>query len=163
EVTELGRVLARLPVHPRLGCLLVHGHGWGQAERAALAAALLAERDPFPRGVNETQPGRRAATSSDVLDRIEALEAFERNGRSETALGALNRGAARFVLHARDQLLRLLRHAVKQRTPPARGKEVSAEEALLRSLLAAFPDRVARRRERGSRQGVLVGGRGVRL
>jgi ATP-dependent helicase HrpB len=33
----------------------------------------------------------------------------------------------------------------------------------LRSLLAAFPDRVARRREPGSRRGVMVGGRGVRL
>ncbi|MCI0456585.1 MAG: ATP-dependent helicase HrpB, partial [Gemmataceae bacterium] len=37
------------------------------------------------------------------------------------------------------------------------------DEALLRALLAAFSDRVARRREPGSRKGVLVGGRGVRL
>src|SRR5205807_1878347 len=37
------------------------------------------------------------------------------------------------------------------------------DEALLRSLLAAFPDRVARRREPGGRRGVMVGGRGVRL
>jgi ATP-dependent helicase HrpB len=34
---------------------------------------------------------------------------------------------------------------------------------VLRALLAAFPDRVARRREAGSRRGVMVGGRGVRL
>jgi ATP-dependent helicase HrpB len=34
---------------------------------------------------------------------------------------------------------------------------------VLRALLAAFPDRVARRREPGSRRGVMVGGRGVRL
>src|SRR5262245_34741777 len=102
EVTELGRVLARLPVHPRLGCLLVHGARWGQAERAALAAALLAERDPFTRGENQRHTGRHdAATSSDVLDRIEALEHFERNGRTETAVGTLNRASARFVLHAR--------------------------------------------------------------
>jgi ATP-dependent helicase HrpB len=33
----------------------------------------------------------------------------------------------------------------------------------LRSLLAAFPDRVARRREPGSPRGVMVGGRGVQL
>src|SRR5205823_8607438 len=39
----------------------------------------------------------------------------------------------------------------------------SADEAVLRSLLAAFPDRVARRREPGSRRGVMVGGRGVSL
>ncbi len=33
----------------------------------------------------------------------------------------------------------------------------------MRSLLAAFPDRLARRRRAGSRRGVMVGGRGVRL
>jgi ATP-dependent helicase HrpB len=33
----------------------------------------------------------------------------------------------------------------------------------LRALLAAFPDRLAKRRERGSRRGLMVGGRGVRL
>ena len=34
---------------------------------------------------------------------------------------------------------------------------------MLRPLLAAFPDRLARRREAGGRRGVMVGGRGVRL
>jgi ATP-dependent helicase HrpB len=40
---------------------------------------------------------------------------------------------------------------------------LASEEALLRALLAAFSDRVARRREPGGRRGVMVGGRGVRL
>jgi ATP-dependent helicase HrpB len=40
---------------------------------------------------------------------------------------------------------------------------VVADEALLRSLLAAYPDRLVRRREPGGRRGVMVGGRGVRL
>jgi ATP-dependent helicase HrpB len=34
---------------------------------------------------------------------------------------------------------------------------------VLRALLAAYPDRLARRREAGGRRGVMVGGRGVRL
>jgi ATP-dependent helicase HrpB len=38
-----------------------------------------------------------------------------------------------------------------------------ADEALLRALLGAFPDRLARRREAGGERGVMVGGRGVRL
>lgn len=37
------------------------------------------------------------------------------------------------------------------------------EEALLRCLLAAYPDRLARRRAPGSPRAVMVGGRGVRL
>src|SRR5439155_20401665 len=36
-------------------------------------------------------------------------------------------------------------------------------EPFLRSLLAAYPDRLARLREPGGRRGVMVGGRGVRL
>jgi ATP-dependent helicase HrpB len=41
--------------------------------------------------------------------------------------------------------------------------EESDDEIVQRALLAAFPDRVARRREAGSRRGVMVGGRGVQL
>ena len=119
----------------------------------------LSERDPFVRPLEAdgraTQP-----TESDVLDRVEALEAFAARGQVPSELGTLNRGAARFVLQARDHLLRALRQEVDVREPFA---TVSADEAVLRSLLAAFPDRVARRREAGSRRGVMVGGRGVRL
>jgi ATP-dependent helicase HrpB len=160
RLTELGRVLARLPVHPRLGRLLVEGRRWGSSQQAALAAALLSERDPFTRGLEESRAeGRRAPTVSDVLERVEALEDFERAGQRSFACGTLHHAAARFVLRARDQLLRSLRHEGKPR-PDA---QVSEDEALLRALLAAFPDRLARRREPGSRRGVMVGGRGVRL
>jgi ATP-dependent helicase HrpB len=160
-LTELGQGLARLPVHPRLGRLLVEGQRLGVPERAALAAALLSERDPFARGPETSASGGRPATRSDVLDRVEALEEFERNGRTTSTLGALNRGAARFVLHARDQLLRLLRSPTLSRKRPA--GEALPDEGLLRALLASFPDRVARRREAGGRRAVMVGGRGVQL
>jgi ATP-dependent helicase HrpB len=164
-ITNLGREMARLPVHPRLARLLIEGQHLGDPKRVALAAALLAERDPFARSLDEpSAPVPRHATSSDVLDRMEALEEFERSGRTSTPRGSLHRAAAHFVLRARDQLLRSLR-SVRDRhsaTPPLR-QQPSADEIVLCSLLAAFPDRVARRREAGSRRGVMVGGRGVRL
>jgi ATP-dependent helicase HrpB len=162
-VTALGQALARLPVHPRLGCLLAEGRRWGHLDEAALAAALLSERDPFLRA---TAPTERQPTRSDVLDRIEALEDFERRGRGSSSLGTLNRAATRFVLQARTQFLRLLDDAHPNSALPSAGKiapPVSAEEAVLRALLAAFPDRLIRRREPGSRKGVMVGGRGVKL
>jgi ATP-dependent helicase HrpB len=172
-LTEQGRVLARLPVHPRIGRLLLEGQRWGNPEQVALAAALLSERDPFSRSFEDTRPatGPQHSSRSDVLDRVESLEDYELHGRASSGPGHLNRGAARFVLRARDQLLRLLRQetagfegnrqqaASSEASPIA----VSADDALLRSLLAAFPDRLARRREPGSRRGVMVGGRGVRL
>ncbi|MBL8795912.1 MAG: ATP-dependent helicase HrpB [Planctomycetia bacterium] len=155
-LTDLGQTLARLPVHPRLGRLLFEGQRWGQPERAALAAALLAERDPFLRATDGPRRGATHISRSDVLDRVETLETFEHErGTAQD----LNRQSAGFILRARDQLLRLLR---QERIETA-DTGVSADEALLRSLLAAFPDRLARRREPGGRRGVMVGGRGVQL
>jgi ATP-dependent helicase HrpB len=165
-LTPLGRTLARLPVHPRVGRLLVEGQCQGHADRVALAAALLSERDPFPRTpdrLDERQPAR-PATRSDVLDRVEALEEYESRGREHFPLGDLHRGAARFVLRARDQLSRSVRQGRgSSRLAEDRPAQPDADELVLRSLLAAYPDRLARRREPGSRRGVMVGGRGVRL
>ncbi len=171
SVTELGRVLARLPVHPRLARLLVEGQRLGQPERAALAAALLSERDPFAPSFEDRPPApvRRQPTSSDVLARVEVLAQYEAHRHPDSALGVLNRSAARFILRARDQLLRLLRECGRPLSESQAARGASGlhspppDEALLRALLAAFSDRVARRREPGSRKGVLVGGRGVRL
>ncbi|HZT82662.1 MAG TPA: ATP-dependent helicase C-terminal domain-containing protein, partial [Gemmataceae bacterium] len=164
-VTDLGRALVKLPVHPRLGRLLIEGQRHGQPERAALAAALLSERDPFARGLESAGDAGRHRTLSDVLDRVEALEEYERDGRTATAHGTLNRAAARFVLRARDQLVRSLRvgQAVPDRKKSQAKPDLHPDDAILRALLAAFPDRVARRREPGGRRGVMVGGRGVYL
>jgi ATP-dependent helicase HrpB len=142
-VTPLGRDLARLPVHPRLGRLLLEGQRHGQVQRAALAAALLSERDPILRTLEPSATLRPQHSSlSDVLDRVDALESFERR---HTTSDELNRKSARWVLRARDQMLREV-HASNADAP-------DGEETLLRSLLAAFPDRVCRRREPGSRRG----------
>jgi ATP-dependent helicase HrpB len=171
-LTDLGRSLARLPLHPRIGRMLIEGQRLGHAERVALAASLLAERDPFLRSEG-TRPSasRQRCTDSDVLDRVEALEAFEHNGQTEFAIGTLHVGGARFVLRARDQLARLLDHKTSTphpNPPPQAGREEDtnvalADDAVLRSLLAAFPDRVARRRNPGGAKGIMVGGRGVKL
>jgi ATP-dependent helicase HrpB len=156
SLTELGERAATLPVHPRLGRLLVESQRLGCTGRACLAAALISERDPFLREF-ETGPPMRSAppTVSDVLDRVEALEAFESTGRLDGSLGRLHRGGARAVLEVRDQLIRLLGERANLHR--------SSDESLLRCIYAAFPDRLARRREPGSSRAVSVGGRGVRL
>lgn len=166
NVTELGATLAKLPVHPRLGRLLIEGTRLGQPERVALAAALLSERDPFESHASRVR--HKAASESDVLDRVEALEEFERTGREATSFGNIARGAAQFVGQTKEQLLRLVRSSAfrrhegqKNKQPPTGGTTNS--EPLLRALLAAFPDRLAKRREPRSPRGVMVGGRGVKL
>jgi ATP-dependent helicase HrpB len=154
-LTEIGSALARLPIHPRLGRLLIDAQARGAASAAAMAAALLSERDPFMRGTEVRPP--RDPSASDILDRVEALEAWEQRRPVPTALSTLNRNAAHFVLRARNQLLRELGETGSGRA------SLTNDDVILRALLAAFPDRVIRRREPGSRRGLMVGGRGVRL
>jgi ATP-dependent helicase HrpB len=169
-VTALGQTMARLPVHPRLARLLIAGHTRGWTREAALLAALLAERDPFSsggaggeRGDREARQRAVRASRSDLLDRLEALETFESRRREPDLPGGrqLQRNAARFVLQARDQLVEIARRELS--APPAVSPRLPREEALLRALFAAFPDRLARRREPRSPRALLVGGRGVRL
>lgn len=157
-ITPLGRAMGSLPTHPRLARLLLEGKRLGHPAAAALAAALLSERDPFLRPPG---PRRRPshASPSDVLDRLAALEVYERNRMIDSDVGTLNTAAARTILKARDQLARLVERADVSRA----GEQLPHDEAVLRSILAAFPDRVARRRKPADPRGVMVGGRGIRL
>lgn len=184
-ITEIGRAMVRLPLPTRIARMLVEGRRLGGTRRIATAAALLAERDPFRRVRNDgSMSGFRglgpahAAWESDVLERVERLERLERQERqqgrnvrgrhiaeSPSAAGGdstIDAGAVRAVLRARDQLVRILDERVRVDAAAA-DASVDADESVLRALLAAFPDRLARRREPGSGRAVMVGGRGVRL
>lgn len=162
-LSPLGRAMAEIPVHPRLARLLIEGRNRGVGREAALVAALLGERDPFRRSAPAAAAGgRRTAvhvSRSDLLDRLDALEVFERSGGRQTAspAGELAAGAARFVLQAADQLERSVVRA------PGGKAATDRDGALLAAIAAAYPDRIARRREPGSPRAVMVGGRGVRL
>ncbi len=163
-LTALGRELARFPLHPRLARLLHEGQRGGVLREAALVGALLSERDPFARGPRGPRGLRHAQHHSDcdVWDRVLALEAWEAHGRSGSELGELNKGAANFVLRARDGLVRdCMRIFGEEDTQAASDSE--AEHALRMALLAAYPDRVVARRSGDRERGVMVGGRGVRL
>jgi len=163
-ITEQGKQLARLPMHPRIARLLLEGAILGEPARAALAGALLAERDPFLRSPGPRGGARQAGgwSDSDVLDRVAALEQFDNRGGRHTEAGSLDSGAARFVLRARDEWLRLLENELRdvKRSPD---RNLDSDEVLLRAIYAGFPDRLARRREAAGRRGVMIGGRGIKL
>jgi ATP-dependent helicase HrpB len=150
-MTSRGRTLARLPVHPRLGCLLLAAHERGVLELGALAAALLQERDPFARGARRG----KSELGSDVLERALAMREFAEHGRSSE----LNTGAARFTVRVAEAL----RDDVERVLGPEPALATEEDEAFERAVLAAYADRLARRREPGSPKGVMVGGRGVVL
>lgn len=149
SLTPVGRQLAALPLHPRLGRLMIEGARRGCLHDTALVAAMLAERDPFDRSLDVTGHGGE----SDLDARLELLEDFEDRRRPGPGLRS---GPARQVLRARDQLLRAARELPT-------GSPSQEDEALGRSLLAAFPDRLAVRREPGSDRLRGVDGKGLRL
>ncbi len=164
-VTELGRRMARLPLQPRLARLVLAGRELGVAWSAAQAAALLSERD-----VVERPPGppatARYSTGSDLLDRLRALDALTRSGFGETAAGPIHRGRTRHV----ERLAKDIARAGLGRADRGRKMEnelplgdAGHDESLGRALLAAYPDRLARRREPGSDRALMTGGRGLRL
>ena len=95
-------------------------------------------------------------SDSDLLDRVSDLEQFDGRGGGSARL---NPAAARACLAARDQLVALARANLESGPTP----DGDPDEALMRALLGAFPDRLARRRADDPSRAVLVGGRGLRL
>ena len=148
KITEQGKRMARLPVHPRLGRLLSAGQEYRVGDAAAAAAALLSERDI--RLAQRSLTGGRAqaevAAPSDVVHLLELLELAQAGRLSRAALvrEGLDPDAVARVERARRQLARL---GGGDRGPRLRDG-AAREQALQRALLAAYPDRVARRRPR---------------
>ncbi|HYP76696.1 MAG TPA: ATP-dependent helicase HrpB [Polyangiaceae bacterium] len=162
-LSELGRRLLRFPVSPRLGRLLIEGERRGVAKDAALCAALLAERDIVQNtrvGFGEKAASFGARGPSDVLERVERYREAE-DARFEAHRlrnFGLDVRSVEGVRRTERQLARSLKDSVE-----GPGSLDGVERELLRCLLAAFPDRVARRRRRGERDLVLASGGVARL
>ncbi|MFZ4857210.1 MAG: ATP-dependent helicase HrpB [Desulfuromonadaceae bacterium] len=149
RITNLGREAVRLPLHPRLGRLLLRSRELGCPGPGCQIAALLSERDLL-RSSAGTLPLR---SHSDIADRLEAFKRWRSSGRSDLSLDV---SALKNVERVVSQLRRHM--AVS-------GSEVDIsgdEDRISRLLLAAYPDRIARRRSSGDGY-LLTGGRGARL
>jgi len=169
KLTELGRAMARFPLQPRFARLLIEGALLGQPRRAALCAAVLSERPPFRRS---DQPYARAThhTESDVLAQVHAIESFEADGYRDSIMGEIMPGPTKQILQTRTQLANLLSDNNQADTKVGAGTKtassdtkISEDEAILRAIMSAFPDRICKRRQPKEPRGVMVGGRGVNL
>jgi ATP-dependent helicase HrpB len=163
-LTDSGRRILALPVHPRLGRLLVESRGTGLEHAAATVAALLSERDLFP-PVDDapTHASARPSVhaSSDLQPRLDALESFER-GTSWPG-PRVDASLARRVLRNRDQLLRLVERLPRGGVSIINTLSPDSDERLRALVFLAYPDRLVRRRPDDPLAGRMIGGRGVRL
>ncbi|SEO03958.1 ATP-dependent helicase HrpB [Salinihabitans flavidus] len=131
RITDHGRALAALPLHPRLGHMLTLA---GKA--AAPLAALLADRDPLSRGA-----------PVDLSLRIEALTDLKRF--TDRRPWQVSRAALRRI---RDEAKRLSQSAPET---PDRAHSLAEMAAL------AYPDRIGLHRKGDAPRFVLSGGKGA--
>jgi ATP-dependent helicase HrpB len=83
-------------------------------------------------------------------------------------MGEVIPGAAKHVLRTSSQLTKLLKDSdIKlqdlQSGTAVTEKNKNSDEAVLRAIMTAFPDRICKRRKPKDPRGVMVGGRGVIL
>lgn len=149
RITPEGMEVVRMPLHPRLGRLLLRSRELGCTGLGCRIAALLSERDLFRSG------GMVMSTrGSDLAARLEALHAWRTSGRTDHWMDV---AAVKSVDRVCRQLERLM--AVSG----SAGRCGGDDGLISRLLLAAYPDRLARCRESGSGGYLLISGRGARI
>ncbi|KLU04071.1 ATP-dependent helicase HrpB [Rhodopirellula islandica] len=141
RITERGKVMAGLPLHPRIARLATEAVGVLPKASVAVLAALMSERDPME--------GIAAMTLAEKVDAIE------------------NNRVPRSIPSSTIKSIRLIAETIKKNLPSgapetrADAMECDRETAVACALLAAYPDRVVLRRTDAPDRGRMVGGRGV--
>jgi ATP-dependent helicase HrpB len=174
RITEVGEKMSRLPLHPRLGRMCIEAELLGCLREASLMAAMLSERDPFDRVVSHRAPTgmHTQATRSWESDCVERLHWMSK-GRDQatTPFGRYNANAAKTIEQVARQIEAIFdepdsmqgRFDGGQAGESSEDRLVHPDVGVMRALLAGFPDRLAKRRNSGKPQGVMVGGKGVQL
>jgi ATP-dependent helicase HrpB len=188
-ITSLGRRLLDFPVHPRWGRLLLTAADYDCVAEAALLAALAQERGllvhvraperhSHPAAARKSRHhdslrqsdldreirARRAELAdpdweSDLLLQLRLWQAAAAENFSAVVCGELGLNAAvcRRVAEMRDQFLRI---AERVQLPCAASRSEGDDTInILKCLLSAFPDQVARRVSAGSARVEMVHGR----
>jgi len=182
RLTETGKRMLKFPAHPRLSRLMLEGENLGAAKESRLVAALIAERDirlsaRVRMGEYPDAAARRNSGLSDPLELMDCFHEAEAAGFDAGRLLHMNLdpGAVAAVRQTARQFEHLSsgRDVVKSHKSPetpgnkatqkTEKQEAGKEEALRMAILAAFPDRVAKRRAAGDRELLLSKGGTARL
>lgn len=148
RITALGRSMSSLPLHPRLSRLLLRAVDLGCTALGCDLAALLSERDIIRRSGRGTD----REYDLDLRGRVEMLREWRSTGRAAGADSGSLKSVDRVARHL-QRLSGMSRQESGEFTP----------DDLCRLLLAAYPDRVARRRDGEAFRYLLSNGRGASL
>lgn len=145
RITPTGRQMTGLPVHPRLGHMLIQGKKNGQGALACDIAALVSERDLLKGGMTNT--------TAEINVRWQLLQLWRQKGNTAVQKEGGDPISCRLI----DKAARSYRKVIRVEPCSGDGDEIG------NLLVYAYPDRVARRRK-NSRQGYqLASGRGAML
>lgn len=165
-LTDVGRAMLKLPMHPRYARMLVEAARSDCVPGAALCAALVSGRDLLlrvdrnDRRVKENRESLEEGAESDFETRMRAF-VYARNKNFDV-------GACRGLgIHAQvardvDRTFKQVMDLIKKHGLNADGAVSSSLEkdvGLRRSIMAGFVDQLGMRRDKGTLDCVLVGGR----
>ena len=145
RVTETGKQLAGLPLHPRLGHMLLMAQKKGQLPLACDISAILSERDIIKRDIRNP--------STDLCLRLHLLELWRIKGADKVK----QEGGDPAVCRRVDQESRRWQSLIECKN------NVRDIDEIGNLLVYAYPDRVARRRPSQRECYLLSTGRGVLL
>ncbi|NTV48355.1 MAG: ATP-dependent helicase HrpB [Geobacteraceae bacterium] len=149
--TALGLEVVRMPLHPRLGRLLLRSRELCCPGLGCQLAALLSERDLFRSAAGDSMP---QVSRSDIADRLEALKGWRLSGCNDR----------RMDLSSLRNVERVARQLERYMAISAAEKDWECDdERIARLLLAAYPDRLAKCRGNGGGGYLLASGRGARI
>ncbi|MBH0203579.1 MAG: ATP-dependent helicase HrpB, partial [Nitrospira sp.] len=146
RLTDHGRKMAELPLHPRLAHMLISAIPLGLADQACEVAALLSERDILH--------GPSAEQNADVRVRLDVLQ-----GAHDFGGQAVNRAAVERV----KRTAQLWRRQLKRPSGKSNGDRRDHPQAVGLLLALAYPDRIAQRQPGEAAGYRLVNGRGARF
>ncbi|MFA6561358.1 MAG: ATP-dependent helicase HrpB [Verrucomicrobiia bacterium] len=160
KVTEVGRRMLRLPVHPRYARMLVEASNRGCVRTVALWAALVSGRDMMVRSKEESAKEMlELFQTNDNSDFFTLVRAFNWAKQRNFSLDACRRASIHALTagSVEDTWEQLLDICEKSGIRGEDGK--FTDDDLLKCVLAGFVDHLARRVDKGTLDCVVVGGR----
>jgi ATP-dependent helicase HrpB len=156
NITPQGRKMVRLPLHPRLACLMNRAAELGNIGLGADLAALLSERDIIRR----SDPHNMVhAYDPEISERMEILRKW-RKGGDVTDI------ADQWAVRSADRISRQLARMMSKGSEDLADVDVD-HDMISRLLIHAFPDRIAKRRDTSKQDDadrfILAQGRGVKF
>ncbi len=150
EITPVGRRMLSFPVHPRYARMFLAAQELGCVRAAALIAALTQSRNLLMRTDRKIEEERAEIFGAGISDFLILIRAFSYAQQHDFRIEALRP----LAIHA--DAARQVRKLFEQFLDIARDEKLDIEdrhagdEAIARSVLAAFADQVARRRSGGT-------------